>query len=740
MTRDAAPFWRYLGAAVAVAVGLVVLADRLPAPAAASAPPGEFSEARAQATVEMLSRRIGHRVTGSDGQRAAADYLRGQLAAIPGIEVASQSVQVVDDPDHLGMVFDAPVTNVLARLPGEHGDAIVISAHYDSPPESVGAADNAVAVAASLELARALAAGPRLAVTVIFNFNDGEEIASLGSDGFLSHPWRRAARAFINLDAAGATGRALLFQTGKGSRALVRAFAAAPRPLGTVVAQDIFQSGVVPSSTDFGVYAERGALPGLDVALYRDGYAYHTDRDVPERIAPGTLQHLGDNLLGALRALDRDGLALDAAAADEPPPVYFDLLGRWMLVIPAGLAGWLPWLFAAIGLCAGGVAARRRGLATRRVVAAFAIVAAAAIAALVSAAVVALVLGGLIGRPHGWYAHPELAATYAAIALVVFAAAIRRACPRLVGAAELAIGALGLWLALLVAAALAGAGSAYIAIAWVIALSVTVLLDERWPAVRFVVWTLALIVLAEPALIVLQVFLPIGGRLAIPPSFDPVVAVLVAFPAVLAAAAFAAPLASAAVPRAARRAIGAAIATGLLLLAALPPFSTARPQRLFIEYACGNASCDWQVDSEDALGAARALSAARPIAAWPAPRPPAPRVTVTPDASTPGAVWLDIEPGDARDVTLALPAAALRAWSEPAPIPHVEDGERVRLRRVAPRQPWRVRLSLSPGAPRTVQIMHRWPVSPEVNGILHSALPDWTAIDASVSRTTNLEL
>ncbi|NOK39858.1 M28 family peptidase, partial [Corallococcus exercitus] len=136
--------------------------------------------------------------------------------------------------------------------------------------------------------------------------------------------------AFINLDAAGSRGRALLFQVGGGTglaRAYQRSF---PAPWAMVVAQDLFQSGLVGSDTDFRVYREHG-LPGLDLAFYEDGYAYHTALDGPERLEPGSLQHLGDGVLALVRELARSGWAADGS--EDAPVVFHDVLGVGMVVL-----------------------------------------------------------------------------------------------------------------------------------------------------------------------------------------------------------------------------------------------------------------------------------------------------------------------------------------------------------------------------------------------------------------------
>lgn len=52
-------------------------------------------------------------------------------------------------------------------------------------------------------------------------------------------------KAVINLEAAGSTGGALLFQAT--SKEMIEAYSKVPRPHGTVVAADIFSSGIIMS-------------------------------------------------------------------------------------------------------------------------------------------------------------------------------------------------------------------------------------------------------------------------------------------------------------------------------------------------------------------------------------------------------------------------------------------------------------------------------------------------------------
>src|SRR5215207_2283061 len=394
--------WATIFAAVTLTLLLVAWSNRVPAPRRASAPDTAFSADRAWPTLAYLADTIGFRVTGTPGDARALAYLEARLRAIPGLEV---HVQGATGARSVGtLVLRYHVRNLVARLPGRRPEAVLVSAHYDSPPESVGASDDGVAVAAVVEMARALAAGPRMEHTVVLNINDGEEQGLLGASGFLQHPWLAGVRAFVNLESAGPGGKAILFQAGPGNSWLTRAYArAAPHPYGSVYGQDLFQSGAIPSETDFEVYRDGGRLRGLDIAFYRDGYAYHTALDRTDRIARGSLQHMGDNALAVVRELAAGALPGDVGGA---PSVYYDLLGTSMVAYDAR---WAPVLAVAACLLAAAavwLAARAFRLGAADVALAAVTAALAAAGAIAVAMGAAWIVAVLFARPHGWFAHP----------------------------------------------------------------------------------------------------------------------------------------------------------------------------------------------------------------------------------------------------------------------------------------------------------------------------------------------
>jgi Zn-dependent M28 family amino/carboxypeptidase len=115
-----------------------------------------------------------------------------------------------------------PSENVVARLPGGDAgaaaDAVLYTAHYDHKGIGVavngdsiynGAEDNASGVAAMLEVARVLAAGPRARRSFLFAAVTAEESGLLGSEAWAADPPFPLARtaAVINLDGINVRGR-----------------------------------------------------------------------------------------------------------------------------------------------------------------------------------------------------------------------------------------------------------------------------------------------------------------------------------------------------------------------------------------------------------------------------------------------------------------------------------------------------------------------------------------------------
>uniref|UniRef100_A0A7N5P5M8 Endoplasmic reticulum metallopeptidase 1 n=1 Tax=Ailuropoda melanoleuca TaxID=9646 RepID=A0A7N5P5M8_AILME len=189
-----------------------------------------------------------------------------------------------------------------------------------------------------LEVLRVLSASSEaLHHAVIFLFNGAEENVLQASHGFITqHPWASLIRAFINLEAAGVGGKELVFQTGPENPWLVRAYvSAAKHPFASVVAQEVFQSGIIPSDTDFRIYRDFGNIPGIDLAFIENGYIYHTKYDTADRILTDSIQRAGDNVLAVLKYLATSDMLPSSSKYRHGNMVFFDVLGLFVIAYPS---------------------------------------------------------------------------------------------------------------------------------------------------------------------------------------------------------------------------------------------------------------------------------------------------------------------------------------------------------------------------------------------------------------------
>jgi hypothetical protein len=253
----------------------------------------------------------------------------------------------------------ARVQNVLTRLAGrEPGKSVLLLAHYDSVPAGPGAADDMASVAAVLEIARILKAGPPLRHGVLLLIDDGEEAGLLGARAFTeSSPAMAEVGAVVNLEARGSSGPSLMFETSGSDAWTVSQFAArAPRPFTSSLFPTVYQ--YLPNDTDLTVFKGR-QVPGLNFAFIGEPSHYHTPDDDFVDVSPASLQHHGDNALAAVRGL-ADG---DLERPPQGRAVFFDVL-HWAVVRwPAGLSPLLGIVALVLTLVAA-VLARRRGFLT----------------------------------------------------------------------------------------------------------------------------------------------------------------------------------------------------------------------------------------------------------------------------------------------------------------------------------------------------------------------------------------
>ncbi len=266
-------------AAARIRAGVACLAVLLAAAGCGAPADTGFSMERGAKHVRMLATAFGSRPTGSEANGRARDYIVAELRQA-GFEVRLQEAVATT-----GSGLSTPVVNIIATRPGRQAESVALVSHYDSPPESRGAADAGLGVAVCVEAGRVLAARSDPRYTLLVVLTDGEELGLMGARALREAPEFARVRAFLNFEAVGTSGPPRLFQAGPGNSWLTAAWAAsAPRPSGSSLFTEIYRR--LPNDTDFSVLAPSGP-PGLNFAPTGNTFAYHTRLDTPARLEIG---------------------------------------------------------------------------------------------------------------------------------------------------------------------------------------------------------------------------------------------------------------------------------------------------------------------------------------------------------------------------------------------------------------------------------------------------------------------
>lgn len=396
--------WAWIStAALLVLVVLTPWRYSPPAPLPRTAPAGQFSALRAQ---DILRRLVGDGVPhpiGSPGNAAMRARVLHELDSL-GLAHELQSGTVCHDGDGCGFV-----TNIIAPVGGGTGAAVLLVAHYDSVPAGPGASDDGAGVAAVLEIARILKAGPPLAHPVILLIDDGEEAGLLGARLFVEDArWSSKVAAAVNLEARGTSGPSLMFETGSANDWLMQRYA---RTVAGPLTNSVFYLGyrLVPNTTDFTVF-KTVDYQGFNLAFIGDVEHYHTPQDSWSNTDLGSLQDQGANALALVRSLADS----DLAKRPHSQAVFSDLFRVSFIQWRAALTPAFALLAAALLLLSGWRLRSRADFAPRQLLVAVPAIVGGWVACLL-AVLLLWWLGGGAASIGSFVAHPLplLTAAYA---------------------------------------------------------------------------------------------------------------------------------------------------------------------------------------------------------------------------------------------------------------------------------------------------------------------------------------
>jgi hypothetical protein len=208
-------------------------------------------------------------------------------------------------------------------------NGLLVNAHYDSVSSGFGATDDGVGCITVLQLLKYYTTpGNQPRHGLVLLWNDGEEDFLNGARVFSQHPLAKLPSSFLNLEGAGAGGRAALFRST--DTEITKAYGESPHPWGSVITGDGFSRGLVRSQTDYIIFNGIMGMRGLDVAFTEPRARYHTEDDDTRHTSKDALYHMLSAALATTKKLTSRPLRSDFDADHNPgsPGVWFDLFGE----------------------------------------------------------------------------------------------------------------------------------------------------------------------------------------------------------------------------------------------------------------------------------------------------------------------------------------------------------------------------------------------------------------------------
>jgi hypothetical protein len=246
-----------------------------------------------------------------------------------------------------GSEDDEPFRSPQSSPPGERrpeNGGVLVNAHYDSVSSGYGATDDGVGVVTVLQLLSYFTESKNWPKrTVVLLLNNGEEDFLNGAKAFMRHPISQIPHTFVNLEGAGAGGRATLFRST--DTEVTRYYKAASHPFGTVVSGDGFKKKLIRSETDYKVFYGELGLRGLDIAFMEPRARYHTVEDSTRETSLNSVYHMLSAAISTASGLASDTSDTFSGEEDDHNPdtgkvksghgshaVWFDIFGKAFVV------------------------------------------------------------------------------------------------------------------------------------------------------------------------------------------------------------------------------------------------------------------------------------------------------------------------------------------------------------------------------------------------------------------------
>jgi glutaminyl-peptide cyclotransferase len=250
---------------------------------------------------------MGPRPSGSRGALRNAEFIADHLRGL-GLET------FVGEWREITPAGELTFRNVIANIPGESGEFVLIGCHYDtkrllSTPGFVGANDGASGVGLLLAMAEAVVgSGRKPPLTLKLAFFDGEECVESYSDHDGLHGSRHLAkelkdagalsncRAMVLLDMVGDKGLNITIPSGSDPK-LAKTLLDVAGKQGKGSCFEMRSTDVLDDHTPF----QKAGVPVIDVIDFEFGPSnryWHTGEDTLDKISAESLGTVGNAVMG----------------------------------------------------------------------------------------------------------------------------------------------------------------------------------------------------------------------------------------------------------------------------------------------------------------------------------------------------------------------------------------------------------------------------------------------------------
>ena len=213
------------------------------------------------------------------------------------------------------------VFNIIISKPGTNPKGtIAFAAHYDSQPNTPGAADDAAPVSCMLSIMESIK-DKSYENDLVFLITDAEETGLNGASVFTqSNPLAPKLNYLFNFEARGNSGPVLGFEPNEKNNYVMDMFLDMDHTIASSLMYDVYR--LMPNNTDF-THFKKLDLGGISMALV-DGYVnYHSMTDTPENMDKSSLYHYGSIMTQIIDRLGND----DLKGEHSYDMTYFNTLG-----------------------------------------------------------------------------------------------------------------------------------------------------------------------------------------------------------------------------------------------------------------------------------------------------------------------------------------------------------------------------------------------------------------------------